>query len=242
MRIGYRVGILGAGLGSRLANAEGAKPLAKIGKRSLIDLLLERFRRSGAPEILCALRDEQLSPEMRAGLPAFPGLSYLFVNTESSLHTLVELIRKAGPGKGAMLFSMADTVMLPGEFERFLEFCAVLGEKSNAVLLTSFVDDEKPLWAEVDGNGNVTGFGGESGRLVTSGMYFLQPAAMELAVAEAEKGTQKMRNFLSKLAAQGFPIKSFVVSKTIDVDHPSDLEKAAQFLREGQGTDQGTLP
>jgi hypothetical protein len=66
-------------------------------------------------------------------------------------------------------------------------------------------------------------------------MYFLSPAAMRLALDEAAKGTHKMRNFLSKLAAGRFPVKSFVVGKTIDVDHPSDLEKAAQFLQAHQG-------
>jgi hypothetical protein len=54
---------------------------------------------------------------------------------------------------------------------------------------------------------------------------------MEIAKELTQKGIQKMRNFLAELTSQGIPIKTFVVSKTIDVDHPSDLDKAAAFMQ-----------
>jgi len=231
MKIPYRVGILGAGLGSRLKSHAEAKPLAKLGESSLLELLLTRFQGAGAQEILCALRHELITPEIRRSLPKLAGVAYLFKDTESSLHTLAELVRALDPSKGPVLFTMADTVMLPGDFERFLQFCAELGPSDCAVLLTSFVDDEKPLWAYVTPDGTVKGFGSEPAQLVTSGMYFLQPQAMEIALELVDSGTHKMRNFLAKLAERQMTIKSFVVSKTIDVDHPSDLEKAAAFLR-----------
>jgi len=232
----FRVGILGAGLGSRLNSSAGAKPLAPVLEgRSLLELLLTRLRKNGVQEIVCALRAEQITKEMRGLLPNAPGLSYLFVDTESSLHTLAELIRKMGSARGPVLFTMADTVMLPDDFAGFLQFCASLEPGINAVLLTPFVDDEKPLWVDVDADGSVTRFGAEKGSFVTSGMYFLSHSAMETALEEVAAGTHKMRNFLSKIAEKKFPIKSFVVTKTIDVDHPSDLEKAAQFLRTDQG-------
>ncbi len=226
-----RVGILGAGLGSRLKTTAGAKPLAKLGAQTLLELLLGRFQEAGAQEISCALRAELLSPAMRESLPHLEGLRYLFVNTESSLHTLADLIRSLEPRGGPVLFTMADTIMLPDDFRQFLRFCASLGPKENAVLLSTFVDDEKPLWAHLDESGDVRSFGSSPAQHVTSGMYFLQPEAMLLALKLVKEGAEKMRNFLSQLAAQGFPVKSFVVQKTIDVDHPSDLEKASLFLR-----------
>ena len=78
-------------------------------------------------------------------------------------------------------------------------------------------------------------FRSDHGQFVTSGMYFLSPAAMLMALEEVQKGTHKMRNFLCKLLERELLIKSFVVSKTIDVDHPSDLENAARFLRADEG-------
>lgn len=231
MKIDYRVGILGAGLGSRLRTAAGAKPLAKLGTQTLLELLLRRFQQAGAPQIACALRAELISGETRQTLPRVPGLDYLFVNTESSLHTLAQLIRHFDQKPGPVLFTMADTVMLPDDFERFLSFCNRLGTNENAVLLTEFVDDEKPLWAHLDAQGQVVRFNAVPAGHVTSGMYFLQPEAMKLALKLVDDGAEKMRNFLAKLAEEGSPIKSFVVRKTIDVDHPSDLEKAALFLQ-----------
>ena len=232
----FRVGILGAGLGSRLNSAAGAKPLAPVlNGRSLLELLVGRLRKAGVHTISCALRAEQFNRERRSFLPQAPGLTYLFADTESSLHTLAALIEKLGASEGPVLFMMADTVMLPDDFTRFLAFCASLPENANAVLVTPFVDDEKPLWVDVDAGGLVTRFGSEKGSFVTSGMYFLSPAAMKIALEEVAGGTHKMRNFLSKLAERKLPINSFVVAKTIDVDHPSDLEKAAQFLQADQG-------
>lgn len=237
MEISFRAGILGAGLGSRLQSSAGAKPLAPVREgRTLLQLLLDRFRKNGVQEIACALRAEQITRDMRPLLPGAPGLSYIFVDTESSLHTLAELIRKIGPEAGPVLFSMADTVILPDDFARFVSFCAGLPAGENAVLVTGFVDDEKPLWVDVDGQGRVTRFGAEKGAFVTSGMYFLSPNAMFLALEEVSRGTHKMRNFLSKLAGSGAPVHAFAVTKTIDVDHPSDLEKAAQFLASEQGS------
>jgi choline kinase len=231
MKLNFRVGLLGAGLGSRLRASASAKPLARLGSRSLLDLHVERFLAAGAPAIYCALRDELLSPEEKTGLPQAERLQYLFVNTESSLHTLAELIQAAGPEAGPILFSMADTVMREQDFQCFLEFCAGLAPRECAVLVTDFVDDEKPLWVQVDGQGLVTSFGSEPGPYVTSGMYFLQPEAMKTALSLVQQGTQKMRNFLSHLAERKIPIKTFVVAKTIDVDHPSDLAKAEELLR-----------
>jgi NDP-sugar pyrophosphorylase family protein len=235
MIFSLRAGILGAGLGSRLKTAAGAKPLAPLkGGKNLLEILLERFRLNGIKEIACALRAELITEDLRAHLPQTAGLSYLFVNTESSLHTLAELIGKLGTSS-PVLFSMADTVLLAEDLSRFVAFCAALPRGESAVLVTPFVDDEKPLWVSVDSQGRVLRFGSEKGHYVTSGMYYLSPAAMELALKEVASGTHKMRNFLANLVNARDPVRAFVVTKTIDVDHPSDLEKAAQFLSDDQG-------
>jgi hypothetical protein len=125
---------------------------------------------------------------------------------------------------------MADTVLRQRDLNAFVDFCRNLPADACGLLVTPYVDDEKPLWVEVDEGGMVQRFGSQSSGLVTSGMYFLQPQAMEIAEEMLASGTQKMRGFLAGLGDRKIPIKTFVVSKTIDVDHPSDLEKAAAFL------------
>jgi NDP-sugar pyrophosphorylase family protein len=226
-----RVGVLGAGLGSRLASRAKAKPLALLGSKSLLSHLISALKNCGIVNIQCALRDELLTPEEKNGLPREDGVSFLFVNTESSLHTLVELIGSMGTQDGPALFTMADTVLRPQDLLAFVDFCQNLPAGECAVLTTTFVDDEKPLWVHVKPNGEAAKFSSEPALQVTSGMYFLQPQAMEIAKELTGKGVHKMRNFLAELTTRGMPIKTFVVSKTIDVDHPSDLDKAAAFIQ-----------
>jgi NDP-sugar pyrophosphorylase family protein len=226
-----RVGVLGAGLGSRLASRAKAKPLALLGGKSLLSHLIGALKSCGIQNIQCALRDELLTVEEKSGLPKEAGVSYIFVNTESSLHTLVELIHSMGTEGGPALFTMADTVLRPQDLRNFVDFCRNLPAGECAVLTTTFVDDEKPLWVHVKPDGEAARFSSEPGSQVTSGMYFLQPQAMEIAKELTDKGVHKMRNFLAELTTRGMPIKTFVVSKTIDVDHPSDLDKAAAFMQ-----------
>jgi NDP-sugar pyrophosphorylase family protein len=226
-----RVGILGAGLGSRLQSRSKAKPLAPVGGATLLQHLVNRLRTEGVREITCALREELLTEDDRRQLPQAQGLAYIFVNTESSLHTLGALVETMRPEKGPAVFTMADTVLYPADLKLFLSTASALPEGECAVLATTFVDDEKPLWVKVDERGYSVRFGGESGDCVTSGVYALNPQAMEIALENIKSGTSKMRNFLANLAERRVPVKTVVVAKTIDVDHPSDLDKAEEFFR-----------
>ncbi len=222
------VGILGAGLGSRLKSQTKAKPLAMLHGHSLLAHMVNRLTEYQVQSIHCALRQELFTEEDKRHLPAGP--RYLFVNTESSLHTLVELIHFMGSQNSA-LFTMADTVLKKDDLKSFLDFCQTLPDGCCAVLVTAFVDDEKPLWVHLDRHSQVKKFSSEAATYVTSGLYFLTPQAMEIAKEVQSEGMHKMRNFLAHLTERKIPIKTFVVSKTIDVDHPSDLEKAADMLR-----------
>jgi NDP-sugar pyrophosphorylase family protein len=230
MNRAIRLGILGAGLGSRMQTKAKAKPLAQIGGRSLIERLLAEFQSAGVKRICCALRAELIDAEDRESLPSSPEIDWVFVDTISSLHTLEALIERMGMKEPA-LFCMADTILRPEDLKKFLSFCSQLAPNSCAVLVTPYVDDEKPLWVQVDKNGDVLKFDGENGQYVTSGMYFLSPKAMASAAKLVQSDVHKMRNFLSSLIEQKTQIKTFVVAKTIDVDHPSDLDQAEEFLR-----------
>lgn len=170
MKKTLRVGILGAGLGSRLQSRAKAKPLAPIAGKSLLQHLVSRFEAAGAEEITCALRDELLTEQDKAGLPQSARLHYLFVNTESSLHTLGALVETMGTSRGPALFSMADTVLYPADLRAFLSCVENLAEGECAVLATTFVDDEKPLWVQTNESGYATKFSSEQGSCVTSGM------------------------------------------------------------------------
>lgn len=223
----FPFGILGAGLGSRIQELGRAKPLLELNGKPLLERLLHLLKDQKVGDIYCALREELLTPENKKNLP--PGAHYSFVNTESSLHTLVALIQIMGKQKSTF-FSMADTVLLPKDLRFFIEECYKLPANYCAILATPHVDDESPLWIKTDEKSDALSFGKEPTRLITSGMYFFNTQAMEIAERMLSEGTHKMRNFLSALPAHNIPVKTIVVSKTIDVDHPSDLLKAADFL------------
>lgn len=226
--------ILGAGLGSRLQERSKAKPLAPLLGTTLLAHLIRELGAYPFHGICCALRDELLSEEDKARLPKQENLHYIFVNTESSLHTLGELIRAlpASADDSSVFFTMADTVLPSQDLQAFLRFCSELSPGESAILATRHIDDEKPLYVHTE-NGLVLAFGGNPSPLVTSGMYCLSPKARKIALRCLGEGMHKMRNFLAFLVEQGERVKIFEVEKTIDVDHPSDLDQAEQFLRRG---------
>jgi NDP-sugar pyrophosphorylase family protein len=230
-RRAFPICILGAGLGSRLKSAADAKPLALIDGKSILSRLLDKLSPLTDGPIFCALRDELLMGETKANLPKRPRLSYVFVNTPSSLHTLVELIVALPKPHTPTLFLMADTILKDSDLLAFSQFLDTLSPHECAVLTTTFVDDEKPLWVHKNAQNYVRDFNSTPAQEVTSGIYWLTPEALEIAEEAVKAGTSKMRNFLQKIAQNGLPIKSFVVSKTIDVDHPLDLKKAEEFLQ-----------
>src|SRR5690606_38787566 len=115
------------------------KPLAPIAGKSLLAHLVRRLQDCGLETIECALREELLTAEDKRNLPAESGLKYLFVNTESSLHTLVELISSMGTNQGPVLFSMADTILKTEDLLAFVRFCAALAPDESAVLVTTFI-------------------------------------------------------------------------------------------------------
>jgi NDP-sugar pyrophosphorylase family protein len=225
----FPIAILGAGLGSRMQSEAKSKPLAKFLGTNLLHSLLQKLLKTRGNPIICALRAEHLSQEDRNSLP--DSASYLFVNTESSLHTLVELIRALPDRTNPALFLMADTILKTSDLLAFAKFCGQLPKSECAILTTHYVDDEKPLWVHKNAQNNIIDFNSTPSSEVTSGIYWLNSEAMDIAEEVLASGTHRMRNFLSKMAHNKMPIKSFVVSKTLDVDHPLDLKKAEEFLQ-----------
>ena len=224
-------GILGAGLGSRLQGVARCKPLASLGDESLLARILHLLKNEGVKQIHCALRDELLPHDLRAKLPA--GCQYIFVNTESSLHTLAAVADTFRPLPEHLFLTMADTVLKEADFKAFFRFCQNLGPGECAILATRYVDDEKPLYVDINPDTQYArSFGSQPTPFVTSGMYCLSRSALELLPQQLDRGMGKMRNFLAFLTNQRIPIKTFVVEKTVDVDHPQDLQLASEFLRD----------
>lgn len=235
-----RYAIIAAGEGARLAN-EGVtepKPLVSVGGERLIDRLLRIFMDNDAEEIavICNGIDSAVGQHLddicRNGLGerSVP-LQYMVKSTPSSLHSFNELCTLLQDGK--FVLTTVDTVFRESEFARFVSFF----ENSNAdgcFPVTSYVDDEKPLYVSVDDSMCITGFHDERGdcRYVSAGIYGLGTKAKDVARRCMEQGVSRMRNFQRALVAEGFNIKAHAFTKVLDIDHTEDIRKAVEFLRQ----------
>ena len=133
---------------------------------------------------------------------------------------------------------MVDALVRDQDFERFVSFCDRLESGETALLVTPHVDDEKPLYVDVDSEGFIHGFSAEpiptrNQQLITSGIYCLNPGVFEDAKLAALTNMNRVRGFLSFMIERGTRMRTFVVDKTIDVDRPEDLAQAQSFLVSG---------
>ena len=231
--------IIAAGLGERLASEgiEVPKPLVKINGEMLIDRLMRIFTECDASEIivicnevcddvkkhLVKIRDEKELP-----------LTIITKTTESSMHSLHEISRYLH--KEPFCLTTVDTIF---KENTFFEYIKTFDEMTKAGLtdclmgVTDFVDDEKPLYVDVDNKGNITAFCDEKGQCpyVSGGIYGLNPRAMKTLDACIERGEKHMRNFQRALIKDGLTVKTYVFDKVIDVDHADDIRKAEDFLK-----------
>lgn len=226
-------GIIAAGEGSRLASASAGlpKPLIPVGGRPLACWVMEGLSAAGAVSVtvLTNSRGGAVAPRLAADFPAL-AVDPLTADTASSFESFRLVARRLAEREEAFLISTTDALIPPLEVARFWRECLAMdGELGLA--LTAHVDDEKPLWADLDAAGRVTGLGPEARKrdAVTCGLYYMTRAGAERLPDAGRHG--RLRDFLSAQAAAG-RARGVLLSKTIDVDRPEDLPAAESFLTE----------
>lgn len=235
--------IIAAGEGSRLA-AEGIttpKPLVTVHGERLIDRLIRIFLENRAEEIDVIVNDrtnlvsEHLLGIEEDGLNGFPVPLQMHVkNTPSSMHSFYELSPKL-KGKPFVLTTV-DTFFREDEFKEYVKaFSTALAEGYDGLMgVTDYVDDEKPLYVDTDGDMTITGFYDTptpQSRCVSAGIYGLAANALDTLQGCIDRGESHMRNFQRALLTDGRRLKAWRFSKVIDIDHKADIEKAEQWTR-----------
>ena len=257
-----RYAIIAAGEGSRLTQEGVAlpKPLVEVGGESLILRLLRIFMVHGATEICVICNDRTPLVEARlkeiqaAGISLSPEaektavpLRYVVKSTPSSMHSFYELADWLD-GDEPFVLTTVDTVFRETEFADYLAaFNSCLAAGNDGLMgVTTYVDDEKPLYVETDRRQHITAFmdavGGttkhtetedeESGTYVSAGIYGLTPKALQTLRTCVARGESRMRNFQRALLRDGLQLQAWAFSKVLDVDHQSDIAKAEEFLKE----------
>lgn len=227
--------VIAAGEGSRLAS-EGVgipKPLIRIGGEAMIDRLFRIFINNGATEIITVINEEsRLVREHLEQLPLPVPLRVVVRTTYSSMHSLHAIVPYL-EGEPFCLTTV-DTIFREKDFASFIRYFR-RAEVDGCMAVTSFVDDEKPLFVKTNGYNLITGFHdvkADGDRYVSGGIYCLRPQALAVLEDCVSQGMSRMRNYQRRLVEKGMRLQAFPFSKIVDVDHKEDIRKAEAFLRE----------
>jgi len=236
-----KAGILAAGDGSRLQRISPFKPLVKVGDKALFERAIAYLSPANPEKIFVIFNDKERDMDF-SQLPSLQSVqvSHFFKSTLSSMHSLYEVMKKAEMTQGEHLFvMMVDSIIRPEDFALYMDHCKKLPASQSSVLITNFVEDEKPLTVRRHEDGTVEAFQvpAADGVPITSGVYCFSADIVPLLEDCVARHEKKMRNFLKSLVAQGHVINTFLVDKTLDVDRPEDIESAEEFLRIGAKND-----
>jgi NDP-sugar pyrophosphorylase family protein len=228
----FRAGIIAAGHGARLRPGgwTGSKAMVPVAGRPLIDHALDRFAVNGIAQVSVIINGTSL--DCRSHLVArreAPSIHLIVRDTPSSFASFALL---AGWLAGTRaVITTVDALLPPAEFERFLSAAAQLPLGALGLGVTRHVDDESPLWADVDpADGRVRRLGGPPADHVTAGLYAL-PAHLPLP---GETRFDRLRDYLGALVDQsvdqGLPVYGIELSQVFDVDRPEDIVQAERVV------------
>ena len=129
------------------------------------------------------------------------------------------------------LLTTVDSIFREEEFARYLLHAQ--HQRADGVLaVTNFIDDENPLYVQMDQMLRIQSFSkSEQSLWVTGGLYIFHPRIFQEIDKVLEQKIERLRNFLSYLLLHGYALEGFPFSKIIDVDHARDIHVAEELLR-----------
>lgn len=226
--------IIAAGEGSRLVQ-EGVqlpKPLVNLCGTPMIKRLID-IMMSCNPESLSIIVNEQMTQvrEYLENLTLPVPFRLVVKTTPSSMHSFYEVSRHFGSGK--FVLTTVDTIFRPEDFRKYVEAFEADDNADGYMAVTSFIDDEKPLYIDVDSRMRITAFADKpfpGVKYISGGIYGLRPQALEVLRHCMDSGVSRMRNYQRALVEAGEDLKAFPFPKIIDVDHAGDIATAEAFL------------
>jgi len=229
--------IIAAGEGSRLAQ-EGfplPKPMVSLHGKMLIDRLISVFIKNNPESIHIIINEDSEKLEDHLALTdfSFP-IELVRKSTPSSLHSFHELL-KTIKNVDSICLTTTDTVFRETEFQAFIAEFENNKSIDGLMAVTSFVDDESPLFVAVDESNFITAFTDKNDKLtpfISGGIYCLRGKALAIVAESIENGINRMRNFQRNLLDNGVKLKAYPFSKIVDVDHVADIHTAELFLME----------
>ncbi len=227
--------IIAAGEGSRLAQ-EGVllpKPLVHLNGTPMIKRLIDIMMKCN-PESLSIIVNEQMTEvrEFIESLELPVPLHLVVKSTPSSMHSFWEVSR-AFPDNGKFVLTTVDTIFREDEFRDYVEAFEASGDADGCMAVTSFIDDEKPLYIDVDDEMYITAFRDaafDGVKYISGGVYGLTPPALDVLDRCMNEGVSRMRNYQRALVESGLRLRAYPFKKIVDVDHAGDIATAESFI------------
>lgn len=227
--------IIAAGEGSRLAQEGVAKPkpLVELQGEPMIGRLINIMLRCNAESISIIVNEHMT--EVRQYLESLElpvPLNLVVKTTPSSMHSFWHLSQVIPKGKFCL--TTVDTIFREKDFKGYIEAFEADKEHDGMWAVTPFVDDEKPLWVEVDEQMNITAFRDkkwDGAKYVSGGVYAMTDSAFSVLDDCIYQDISRMRNFQRALIKAGKHLKAYSIDKIVDVDHADDIATAEAFLR-----------
>lgn len=209
----------------------------------MIDRLLSIMCRCGAESIsvICNASMTQVQQHLqslissqRLGVP----INLVIQSTPSSMHSLARLAEVIPEGK--VCVTTVDTIFRETDFASFIR--AFERSQDGLFAVTSFVDDEKPLWVGCHPSDAsvlpIVGFYDQEMEiadgalhLVSGGIYGLHTATAWPILRQClAEGQSRMRNYQRALVRAGIALQAYPFPKIMDIDHASDITKAEEWL------------
>lgn len=231
--------IIAAGEGSRLVG-EGLnvpKPLVDLDGRPMIRRLIDIMVDCGA-ESISIIVNEQMTQvrEYLESLTLPVPLRLVVKSTPSSMHSFHEVSALFPEGARKFVLTTVDTIFRPDDFRAYVNAFEADNSVDGMMGVTAFIDDEKPLYVDVDEQDGMkirafldADYPGS--KYISAGIYGLTPAAITVLDRCLADGVSRMRNYQRALISNGLTLKAFPFGKVIDVDHLSDIETARQLIK-----------
>jgi len=227
--------IIAAGEGSRLVQEGVAlpKPLVELDGRPMIRRLIDIFSGCDA-ESISVIVNEQMTAvrEYLEGLETDVPLRLVVKSTPSSMHSFYEVSR-IFEGSDKFILTTVDTIFREDEFRAYSRAFAGDETCDGHMAVTTFIDDEKPLYIDVDGDNVIRAFRDEpfeGVRYISGGIYGLTGWAIPVLERCMSEGVSRMRNYQRALVSAGLRLRAVEFSKIVDVDHASDIEMARRVI------------
>ncbi len=228
--------IIAAGEGSRLVQEGVAlpKPLVDLDGRPMIKRLIDIFMACDAKQISIIVNEQMtaVSDYLKTLCRDYP-IKLVIKSTPSSMHSFYEVSRIFDNPDDKFILTTVDTIFREQDFRRYAQAFAADNDADGRMAVTTFIDDEKPLYVDTDNDLYITAFRDkpfEGVKYISGGIYGLDHRAVTVLEDCMAKGVSRMRNYQRALIDAGLRLRADVFDKIIDVDHAGDIETARKFI------------